>query len=164
MGSSPLASTKNRLCQKAGPVFLCMGDSNPERVCEKGKAPGARFPKQRGEARHRSKASGGRAGKRLRFVPLRPPKKHRNFDTMGIKVAVLSFCPNMLISRAFGLLRYQSLPDSNDSPPPIQFSRELNGSGLLFIFKVIVYLSSPNDIKEKHGPMTKWGWIMLKFY
>ena len=74
MGSSPLASTKNRLCQKAGPVFLCMGDSNPERVCEKGKAPGARFPKQRGEARHRSKASGGRAGKRLRFVPLRPPK------------------------------------------------------------------------------------------
>ncbi len=31
-------------------------------------------------------------------------KKHRNFDTMGIKVAVLSFCPKALISRGFWLL------------------------------------------------------------
>ena len=36
--------------------------------------------------------------------PSGPPKKHRNFDTMGIKVAVLSFCPKALISRGFWLL------------------------------------------------------------
>ena len=28
--------------------------------------------------------------------------KNRNFDTMGIKIAVLSFCPKALISRTFG--------------------------------------------------------------
>lgn len=31
-----------------------------------------------------------------------PPNKNRNFDTMGIKIAVLSFCPKALISRTFG--------------------------------------------------------------
>ena len=36
--------------------------------------------------------------------------KNRNFDTMGIKVAVLSFCLKALISRAFWLLRYLLLP------------------------------------------------------
>ena len=30
------------------------------------------------------------------------PNKNRNFDTMGIKIAVLSFCPKALISRTFG--------------------------------------------------------------
>lgn len=38
------------------------------------------------------------------YFALAPPKKHRNFDTMGIKVAVLSFCPKALISRGFWLL------------------------------------------------------------
>ena len=38
------------------------------------------------------------------------PKKHRNFDTMGIKIAVLSFCPKALISREFGLLRILLMP------------------------------------------------------
>ena len=38
------------------------------------------------------------------------PNKNRNFDTMGIKVAVLSFCLKALISRAFWLLRYLLLP------------------------------------------------------
>ena len=42
-------------------------------------------------------------GSRVR-IPSSPPKKHRNFDTMGIKVAVLSFCPKALISRGFWLL------------------------------------------------------------
>lgn len=69
---------------------------------------------------------------------VRKTKKHRNFDTMGIRVAVLAFCLKALISRDFGLLRYRSLPNSNDSPPPIQFSRELNSRGLSFIFKVVV--------------------------
>ena len=39
-----------------------------------------------------------------------PPKKHRNFDTMGIRIAVLSFCLKALISRDFGLLRCLLLP------------------------------------------------------
>ena len=39
-----------------------------------------------------------------------PPKKHRNFDTKRIRIAVLSFCPKALISRAFGLLRCLLLP------------------------------------------------------
>lgn len=30
------------------------------------------------------------------------PNKNRNFDTMGIRIAVLSFCPKALISRTFG--------------------------------------------------------------
>lgn len=38
------------------------------------------------------------------------PKKHRNFDTMGIRIAVLFFCPKALISRDFGLLRCLLLP------------------------------------------------------
>ena len=33
-----------------------------------------------------------------------PPKKHRNFDTKRIKVAVLSFCLKALISKGLGLL------------------------------------------------------------
>ena len=43
-------------------------------------------------------------------IPPSPPKKHLNFDTMGIKIAVLSFCLNGLISRAFRLLRCLLLP------------------------------------------------------
>ena len=42
--------------------------------------------------------------------PTGQPNKNRNFDTMGIKVAVLSFCLKALISRAFWLLRYLLLP------------------------------------------------------
>ena len=37
-------------------------------------------------------------------VSFGPPKEHRNFDAMGIKVAVLSFCQKVPISRALGLL------------------------------------------------------------
>ena len=33
-----------------------------------------------------------------------PPKKHRNFDTKRIKIAVLSFCLKALISKGLGLL------------------------------------------------------------
>ena len=40
-----------------------------------------------------------RKGSWVRIPPL-PPKKHCNFDTMGIRIAVLSFCPEALISRA----------------------------------------------------------------
>ena len=43
-------------------------------------------------------------------IPNSPPKKHLNFDTMGIKIEVLSFCLNGLISRAFRLLRCLLLP------------------------------------------------------
>ena len=50
-----------------------------------------------------------RKGSWVRIPPL-PPKKHRNFDTMGIKVAVLSFCPKALISREFGLLGILLMP------------------------------------------------------
>ena len=40
-------------------------------------------------------------------LPSPPPKKHRNFDTKRIKVAVLSFPLKALVSRDFGLLSYQ---------------------------------------------------------
>ena len=50
-----------------------------------------------------------RKGSWVRIPPL-PPKKHRNFDTRRIKVAVLSFCLKALISRDFGLLRCLLLP------------------------------------------------------
>lgn len=100
------------------------------------------------------------------YISKKPPQ----FGYNGYQGCGAFFCPNMLISRAFGLLRYRSLPNSNDSPPPIQFSRELNGSGLSFIFEVIVsfvgyrlFIKSQR-YKEKHGPMTKWDWIMLIFY
>ena len=55
--------------------------------------------------------------KTISTVQLPPPKcrknlfhvvltnKNRNFDTVGIKVAVLSFCLKALISRSFWLLR-----------------------------------------------------------
>ena len=48
-------------------------------------------------------------GSWVRIPPL-PPNKHRNFDTIGIRIAVLSFCLNGLISRAFRLLRCLLLP------------------------------------------------------
>ena len=37
-------------------------------------------------------------------------KKHRNFDTMGIRIEVFFFCLKALGTRAFGLLRYLLLP------------------------------------------------------
>ena len=42
---------------------------------------------------------------RLYQFLVREPQNHRNFDTMRIKVAVLTFCLNALISRFLGLLR-----------------------------------------------------------
>lgn len=38
-----------------------------------------------------------------------PPDKNRNFDTMGIKFAVLSFCPKTVIAWVLGLLWCRSL-------------------------------------------------------
>ena len=43
-----------------------------------------------------------RKGSWVRIPPL-PPNQHRNFDTMGIGIAVLLFCQKALISRAFWL-------------------------------------------------------------
>ncbi len=38
-------------------------------------------------------------------------KKHRNFDTMGIRISVFFFCLKVLILLAFGLLMYQQPSD-----------------------------------------------------
>ena len=49
-------------------------------------------------------------GSWVRIPPL-PPKKHRNFDTMGIRISVFFFCLKVLILLAFGLLMYQQPSD-----------------------------------------------------
>ena len=66
--------------------------------------------------------------KTISTVQLPPPKcrknlfhvvltnKNRNFDTMRIRVAVLSFCQKALISRDFGLLRCLLLPSRTIAP------------------------------------------------
>lgn len=43
------------------------------------------------------------------LVGLSPPDKNRKFDTMGIKFAVLSFCPKTVIAWVLGLLWCRSL-------------------------------------------------------
>ena len=59
-------------------------------------------------------------------------KKHRNFDTMGIKVAVLLFCLKALISRDFGLLSTPVITRQSASLSPTQSAKVLGSSRLLF--------------------------------
>ena len=66
------------------------------------------------------------------LVAAAPPKKHRNFDTMGIKVAVLSFCPKALISRGFWLLSAPAVARQSESLPPAQYAKALGSSRLSF--------------------------------
>lgn len=44
-------------------------------------------------------------------ISLMKAKKRRNFDTMGIRIAVLLFCQKALIFRGFGLSLRLALPD-----------------------------------------------------
>lgn len=62
-----------------------------------------------------------------------PPNKNRNFDTMGIKIAVLSFCPKALISRASGHLSAPVALMQSDSLPPTQSAKALGSSRLSFV-------------------------------
>ena len=118
----------------------------------------------------------------VRFPPA-PPKKHRNFDTMGIKIAVLSFCPKALISREFGLLRILLMPSrsiAHRQSAPRRYRMTAGYRlflGLPFNLWAIVYLylTSDNLPYEKIGdnePVSiadeipfdipdSWEWVRL---
>ncbi len=71
-----------------------------------------------------------------------PPNKNRNFDTMRIKVAVLSFCPKALISRDFGHLSAPVAARQSDSLLPAQYAKAPSSSSsrLSFILWVSFHL------------------------
>ena len=101
-----------------------------------------------------------REGTWVRIPPL-PPKKHLNFDTMGIKIAVLSFCLNGLISRAFRLLRCLLLPGRTIARRQSSAQRHRMAVGyrlflgLPFNLWAIVYLPNSNDSNSmKHIKIT----------
>ena len=113
VGSNPVASTK-----KQTDIFVCLffdGNSlrRDLRVETRAGASGLRGGVLSRIAREQT-APALRAVRRgappKAQIPSPRPKKHLNFDTMGIKIAVLSFCLNGLISRAFRLLRCLLLP------------------------------------------------------
>ena len=64
--------------------------------------------------------------------PSPPPKKHRNFDTMGIKVAVLSCATKALIPMGFWLLSAPAVARQSESLPPAQYAKALGSSRLSF--------------------------------
>ena len=68
--------------------------------------------------------------------PSGPPDKNRNFDTMRIKVAVLSFCLKALVSRAFRHLSPPVILMQSDSLPPIQSAKALGSSRLSLVLWV----------------------------
>ena len=68
------------------------------------------------------------------------PNKNRNFDTMRIKVAVLSFCPKALISRDFGHLSAPVAARQSDSLLPAQYAKAPSSSRLSFILWVSFHL------------------------
>ena len=120
-------------------------------------------------------------GSWVRIPPL-PPKKHRNFDTMGIRIAVLSFCLKALISRAFGLLiclllLSRTIAHRQSSP---QRHRMAEGYRLFLWLPfnlwaiVYLYLTSDNLPYEKIGDEVRsladevpfdipdsWEWVRL---
>ena len=61
------------------------------------------------------------------------PNKNCNFDTMGIRIAVLSFCLKALISRASGHLSAPVALMQSDSLPPTQSAKALGSSRLSFV-------------------------------
>ena len=65
-------------------------------------------------------------------IPPSPPNKNRNFDTMRIKVAVLSFCQKALIPRGFWLLSAPAVARQSESLPPAQYAKALGSSRLSF--------------------------------
>ena len=65
-------------------------------------------------------------------IPSGPPNKNRNFDTMRIKVAVLSFCQKALISRGFWLLSAPAVARQSESLPPAQYAKAPGSSRLSF--------------------------------
>ena len=83
-----------------------------------------------------------RKGTWVRIPPL-PPNKNRNFDTIGIKVAVLSFCLKALISREFGLLFPQPPPDKEIAcrQPSSQRHWVAAGYRLIYGYRLICGLS-----------------------
>ena len=83
----------------------------------------------RGEAGYRSGFRFQRPGVR---IPPGGPNKNRNFDTMRIKVAVLSFCQKALISRGFWLLSAPAVARQSESLPPAQYAKAPGSSRLSF--------------------------------
>lgn len=63
-------------------------------------------------------------------------KKHRNFDTMCIKVAVLSFCLKALISRGSWPLSVLAAARQSDTMLPTRSAKTLGSSRLSFILWV----------------------------
>ena len=61
-----------------------------------------------------------------------PPNKNRNFDTMRIKVAVLSCATKALIPRGFWLLSAPAVARQSESLPPAQYAKALGSSRLSF--------------------------------
>ena len=72
-----------------------------------------------------------RKGSWVRIPPL-PPNKNRNFDTMRIKVAVLSCATKALIPRGFWLLSAPAVARQSESLPPAQYAKALGSSRLSF--------------------------------
>ena len=64
-------------------------------------------------------------------------KKHRNFDTKRIKVAVLTFCLKALLSRDFGHLSAPVAARQSDSLPPTQSAKALGSSRLSFVLLIL---------------------------
>ena len=60
------------------------------------------------------------------------PNKNRNFDTMRIKVAVLSCATKALIPRGFWLLSAPAVARQSESLPPAQYAEALGSSRLSF--------------------------------
>lgn len=65
-------------------------------------------------------------------IPPSPPNKNRNFDTMRIKVAVLSCATKALIPRGFWLLSAPAVARQSESLPPAQYAKALGSSRLSF--------------------------------
>ena len=69
-----------------------------------------------------------------------PPNKNRNFDTMRIKVAVLSCATKALIPRGFWLLSAPAVARQSESLPPAQYAKALGSSRLSFVLWVSFHL------------------------
>lgn len=68
--------------------------------------------------------------------PSGPPNKNRNFDTMRIKVAVLSFCLKALISKGFRSLSVLAAARQSDTMLPTRSAKTLGSRRLSFILWV----------------------------
>ncbi len=118
----PVFRSKEPMLKASALLFLARRDSNPERVCEEGKAPGARFPKQSGAARHRSKARVGKPGCRNGIPFGRASREPQHAGrVLGFSLSILLVCD----SSHFGVLQNPAdipilpSPASNTNPKQV---------------------------------------------